>query len=241
MIDYILRQNTLAASGGEPVGYHAQTVQTNFRTRSDFLNTMMTLRGGITRGEAEAALELVSRAFIAELRDGGNVSLPELFSAKIDIQGVFPEADSAFDPAANSLHVGIRAGAAVRRAISGTPTHRVSDSASGLYIEHARDTGSGTTDDLLTPGMVLQILGTKLKIVGERDAVGVFFVGEDGAETPAAEHALSRNGEKQLDVVVPALASGEWHVKVVTKYSGSATPRNTPRSYTFPIPLSVHN
>jgi hypothetical protein len=103
MIDYILRQNTLAASGGEPAGYHAQTVQTNFRTRVDFINTMMTLRGGITR--AEAALELVNRAVVAELRDGGNVSLPELFSAKIDIQGAFPEADSAFDPAANSLYV----------------------------------------------------------------------------------------------------------------------------------------
>jgi hypothetical protein len=238
MIDYILRQNTLAASGGEPAGYHAQTVQTNFRTRGDFLNTMMTLRGGITRGEAEAALELVSRAFIAELSDGGNVSLPELFSAKIDIQGVFPEADSAFDPAANSLHVGIRA--AVRRAIAGTSTHRVSDSASGLYIGHARDTGSGTTDDLLTPGMVLQILGTKLKIVGERDAVGVFFVGEDGAETPAAEHALSRNGEKQLDVVVPALAPGLWRVKVVTQYSSGATLLKIPRSYTFALPLAVH-
>ncbi|WP_187149440.1 DUF4469 domain-containing protein [Treponema endosymbiont of Eucomonympha sp.] len=64
--------------------------------------------------------------------------------------------------------------------------------------------------------------------------------GAPAAEIVAQPRRIG-NGAKQLGVVVPALASDTWRVKVVTQYSSGATPLKEPSSYTFSIPLSVRD
>jgi hypothetical protein len=56
--------------------------------------------------------------------------------------------------------------------LSGATMNRVSDASSGIYIEHVHDVGSNTDDSALTPGNVLKIYGSKIKIAGDAPAAG---------------------------------------------------------------------
>jgi hypothetical protein len=111
-------------------------VQSEDRTTADFVRTMTSLRGGVTEGEAAQWLDLVVRSFIFELSQGRAVNIKGFLNAKVDIQGNFPNAEAPFDPARDKLHVGVSVSREVAKAITGSATRRVSDAASGLYIEH---------------------------------------------------------------------------------------------------------
>jgi hypothetical protein len=242
MVEYILVPNTIAAGGEAPKGYHALTVRNGGRTTEDFIKAMMSLRGGVTRGEAEAALDLVRRAVVSELPRGG-VNIKGFLRAWIAVQGPVPDAGAGLDPAANRLRAVVRFSREVQEAIAGSRTRRVSNAASGLYVAHVHDVASNTDDRLLTPGMAIEIYGGKMKLKGDDAAVGAYFLdaadeAAEGVKVPAA--AIIRNGDKEIDLVVPPLPPGAYLLRVATQNSGSRDSlRKTPRSYTFPHVLYV--
>jgi hypothetical protein len=239
MIEYILQPNTLPHSGEPATGFHAITVQTEEHTTEDFVRAMMELRGGLTEGEAREQIDLFMRAFLRLTKDG-NFTIEGFLNAKVDIRGDFPTAESAFDPARNTLHFGISASRKLAKAIAGWPTHRVSDASSGIYIERVYDVASGQYDGALTVGMVLKIFGLKIKIEGTAPSIGVYFIDEAGDPIRVPQAAISRNGEKEIDLVVPNLPAGTYQVKVTTMYSGNGgRDLAQPRSYTHPAVLTV--
>ncbi|GHU02563.1 hypothetical protein FACS1894147_04710 [Spirochaetia bacterium] len=240
MIDYILKPNTLKAPGAPaPTGFHAQTVQSEERTTADFISIMADTKGGATKGEAAQWLDVVRRTLISELARGSNVNLKGLFSANVNIKGPFPASDSSFDPARNKLHVGISVSRAITKEIKDSATRHVSEASSGIFIGHVQDAASGTEDSVLTPGMVCRVRGSKIKIAGDAPTVGVAFLGAGGEETLIARTAISHNGVNEIDFVIPNLAHGAYRVRVTTMYAGSGIQLASPRSYTFPAPLTV--
>jgi hypothetical protein len=236
MIDYILVPNTV---GENPTGFHAVTVQTENRTTEDFIRLMAELKGGATEGEAAQWFDVIQRAMTEEFRRGGNLNLKGFVHGKVDILGIFSNPDSNFDPAKNKLHAVISFSSTFMKKISGAATRRVSDASSGLYIEHVHDVASNTNDSILTPGFVLEIFGSKMKLAGNAPNVGVSFLDADNEPIDVANAAISHNGEKRIDIVIPNLAAGTYHVRVTTMYSTSGTLLKEARSYTFPTELTV--
>jgi hypothetical protein len=236
MIDYILLPNTV---GENPTGYHAQVVQTEQRTGDDFINTMMKLRGGLTRGEAEQILDLIRRAVIDESSMGNNIIIPGLCNLLPAIRGNFATPESAFDSTVNSIHLTVTASRALTKAIAGSPTRRVPAENSGMFIEHVRDVASNTIDNLLTPGYVLQLHGSKFKIAGPGATNGIAFLDADNDPIDVPPAAVSRNGDKQIDFVIPNLSPGVYHIRIITEYAGSSKLLAAPRTYIFPVDLTV--
>jgi hypothetical protein len=239
MINYIVKPKPIAPGSEVAGGYVAQTVQSEDRTIADFVRTMTSLRGGVTEGEAAQWLDLVIRSFIFELSQGRAVNIKGFINAHVEIRGSLPNAEATFDPARNSLHVSVTVSRDVTRAIAGSPTGRVSDAASGIYIEHVHDAASNTDDSTLTPGMVLKIFGSKIKLAGDAPTVGVTFLDADGEPIQVAPAAISHNTDREIDLVTPNLSPGTYLVRVTTMYSGSTRLLAATRSYTFPTVLTV--
>ena len=65
----------------------------------------------------------------------------------------------------------------------------------GAFIAQAVDIKTGSVNDHLTPNRNLKILGSKLKIAGEDEANGVYFVPQGGGERRNVAKAGRRRGE----------------------------------------------
>jgi hypothetical protein len=231
MVNFTLQPNTLSHNGELPTGYHAMTVQSENRTTADFIRMMMATKGSGTAGEAEQWLDVFVRTFILELSQGRNVNIKGFINAGVSIKGTFPDYESGYDPERNSVSPNVYFSRDIFRAVANSPTNRVSEAASGIFIGNVLDIGSGARDSALTPGNVLKIFGSKIKVVGTASAVGVYFIDVDGEATEVPGNAISRNTAKELNVVVPNLPSGTYQVKVTTQYSNGKTLLAEPRSY----------
>jgi hypothetical protein len=230
----------MIGSGGEPpTGYHAMTVQGENRTNEDLINTMSRLKGGSTKAECRQALAQVVEAMNFEFALGNTIIIKGLLNAKVDIKGTFPYADSSFDPQRNTLHASVSLSREIQKAIQGATVIRVSDAASGIYIEHVRDVFTDTEDSGLTSGMVLKIFGNKIKVAGDHPTVGVYFVDSDGVEIPVPFGAISHNGDKEVDVVTPMLSEGEYTLRIKTQNAGGSSLHPDVKVCDFNVVLTV--
>jgi hypothetical protein len=236
MINVILKPNTV---GENPTGFHALTVQGENRTTADFIRTMMSIRGGVTEGECALWIDLVKRAFVFELSQGRIVNIDGFISANVHIQGDFPRSDSSFDPTRNTVHGSINFSRVINKILAASPVHHVSDAASGLYIEHIHDIASGTEDRVLTPGMGIRIRGNKMKIAGDDPAVGITIINAAGGSVMVDAAAIMRNGPREIEFICPSLPPGTYRLQVTTMYAGGNGLLKEPRSYIFPVFLTI--
>ena len=79
--------------------------------------------------------------------------------------------------------------------------------------------------------------GANLKIAGDNEANGLWFVPETGDAVKA--EVVITNKPSQLIAMIPALAAGNYTVRVVTQNTGGGVLLKTPRSYVFERTLVV--
>ncbi|MDR1170242.1 MAG: DUF4469 domain-containing protein [Prevotellaceae bacterium] len=110
---------------------------------------------------------------------------------------------------------------------------------SGARIGLVTDVTTGKIDGTITPNGDILIDGVKIRVIpADSEGIGIFFVNEAGTETQVTQ-PLSRNDPKKITCRVPALANGEYTLKIVTKYSNSNILLNDPRTLTYELPLIV--
>jgi len=100
----------------------------------------------------------------------------------------------------------------------------------GTFIGLVTDTATGLTDGTITAGDDILIEGDKIMIdpLGE-DGLGVFFVNADGETTPVTRR-LTQNDAKRVIARVPAdLPSGQYTLRVLTKYTTASILLKDPR------------
>jgi hypothetical protein len=239
MIKYILLPNTLPVGGEAPTGYHAQTVQSENRTKADFIRMMVAAKGGSSEGEAALWLDIVIRTVILELSQGRNVNIPGFINASVGLKGTFPDYESVFDPERNSLKANVYFSREITRALEHSAVSRVSEASSGMFIGNVFDVATGESDSALTPGNVLKIIGQKIKIAGDAPGVGVSFVNSVNEVYDVPVNTVCRNTARELYLVVPPLPAGLYKVKVTTQFGGNAKLLLEPRAFRYDVPLTV--
>jgi hypothetical protein len=91
------------------------------------------------------------------------------------------------------------------------------------------DTATGLTDGTITPGDDILVEGDKLRIAPDGEAgLGVFFVDAAGTAIPVTRR-LTQNDPKKLIVRAPVLASGQYTLRIATRFSSSSTLLTEPR------------
>jgi hypothetical protein len=135
---------------------------------------------------------------------------------------VFNGLGDSFDPTHHTVKVNLNQGAALRSAAARIKTKKVQVADPIPYIVEVKDVLSGSTNDLLTAGGVVQMRGSRLKLVDNDTTNGIFLLpAAGGAEIRLA--VIVENKPARLIAMLPAdLAAGEYHLEVRTTYVNSA-------------------
>lgn len=233
MVEYSLTENTLTSAKGD---YRAQINDVRSYDKEALINRILQRGTMLTRTDIMAVINAVEETVVDIHKEGGTVTLP-LFSTGFSITGVFTGADDSYEPGRHRLNITVQKGKLLKRTQQEIRLQKVDYNPAQTRIYHVTDVVSGLDNDKLTPGGVVKISGTRLKISGKDTKVGLWFVAANGTETKA-DH-LVRNMPSELTAIIPSLTAGKYHIKLVTQYSGGTKELKTTKSLTYDMELTV--
>ena len=191
-------------------------------------------RGGanVSAQDMEHAVSLFLKEMAYRLCDGFSINTG-YFTAQTTIKGVFNAASEKFDSQKHSVLFDFQQGSLLRKELSNVEVDVLGVADTSLFIAQALDVKTGSVNDALTPNRNLKISGSKIKIAGDNEANGVYFINQETEERVKVDASdIVTNNPSELIVVIPELAAGTYKVEVVTRYSSSngvllKEPRNT--------------
>lgn len=173
--------------------------------------------------------ELEKRVVKRLLMSGYSVNAG-LYYASTSFRGVVE--GSAWDPAKNSIVVNFNMGADLREAIKKTAVNIIGEKGSAMYIGGVTDASTRATDASATAGRAFTLKGSKLKVVGTDESVGITLTAEGGTVTKVTEDLMVKNNPSEVIFIIPAgLADGTYLLKLTTQYTSNGKQLlKTPRS-----------
>ncbi|MDR1407223.1 MAG: DUF4469 domain-containing protein [Tannerella sp.] len=214
MLEYSLHENVLTERKDD---YAAQTHSKTVYTREQFIDLMLQRGTLVTKTDIVAVLNDVEETVSYIVKNGGMVNLP-LFNIAFSISGVFDGVTDTFDPHRHKLHVNLSKGTLLRDAEKEVKLTKVNAPSPQPQILEVLDSVSGRVDEILTSGGAVLIDGVNIKLTGDKNTVGLWFVAEDGYETQAV--TIITNKPAQIAALIPSLKVGNvYQVKIVTQYS----------------------
>ena len=148
-----------------------------------------------------------------------------------------------FDPSVNKLTLDMVLSKEMRDALStvGVEVLGVKEGG-GAAIGLVTDTLTEATDGTITPGEDILIEGSKIKIAGDPDLCGVYFIPRDAPEETIykVDRRLTQNDPSRIIARVPAtLQPGAYTLRIVTQFSNSTQLLKEPRTLEYEQPLVV--
>lgn len=154
----------------------------------------------------------------------------------MSISGVFDEANDTFDKKRHTVNLNLQAGTLLRDAVGKVKYEKTEGASTAPYITEITDIVSGKTNDILTKGGVVQLIGSRLKFDQKDDVQGIFFVPETG--TPIRASVIAENKPARLMAIIPTeAAAGTYRIEVRTKIIGSSQKSKTLKTGRFDKPL----
>lgn len=200
-----------------------------------------TNRGGanIPATAMQYATELFLKEMTHLLCDGYSVNT-SYFTASILIKGNFESPSESFNPQKHNLIFRFNQGEKLRSELSNVEVEILGTTPFGTRITEIHDTKSGSINNLLTPNRNLKITGTKIKIAGDSDLTGIFFINiKDNNRTKVDPADIVTNYPSQLMLIIPELAPGEYIMEIATQFSPGIKNLKHPRTITFDKILTV--
>ncbi|MDR2149325.1 MAG: DUF4469 domain-containing protein [Spirochaetaceae bacterium] len=235
MLDYFLELNMLTSDN--PDDMRAQTANVISYNQEDIIERILKSGAGLTRSDVVSVLE-AQRQIIYDLLAEGAAVTTDLFNAFPSIQGVFIGAEDSFDSKRHRVKIHLTEGLGLRTVEERVKTKKILPLQTSAYITSITDVKSGSVNNLLTPGKNLRIHGSKLKILGDDPSVGVYFTGA-GGDVKVEETDIIENKPTEVMIITPTLSPGEYYVKLVTQFTGSAKPAKGVHTATFERALTV--
>ena len=198
-------------------------------------------RGGADVSDAAMshAVELFLKEMAYRLCDGFAVNTG-YFTAMPVVRGVFLNPNETFDPQRHTLQFQFTQGELMRREIEDVEVKIMGVAETGLYIGQVEDMKSRTVNEVLTPGFNLRVTGTKLRVVGDKPGVGIFFrETATNTATKVDEGDIVVNNPSELMIIIPALPAGTYQLEVTTQYSTGNKLLKEVRTAEFDRPLTV--
>lgn len=198
-------------------------------------------RGGADVSDAAMshAVELFLKEMAYRLCDGFAVNTG-YFTAVPVVRGVFLNPNETFDPQRHTLQFQFTQGELMRREIEDVEVKIMGVAETGLYIGQVEDMKSRTVNEVLTPGFNLRVTGTKLRVVGDKPGVGIFFRETvTNTATKVDEGDIVVNNPSELMIIIPALPAGTYQLEVTTQYSMGKQWLKEPRTSVFEKTLTV--
>jgi hypothetical protein len=232
-MDYFLTDNYLTPDPDDQIA-----IPTNIRSYSDdqIIDRIMTRGTTLTRPDLLAAIRAYQEeyGYIVEEGNGFNTGL---LNANPNILGKFNSVTDSFDHSRHKTRYSVNFSRTIQEKVAKIRMNKVQAPDTGPIISAIRDSVSGSGDGMLTPGGVLDIYGSRLKLFPDLPDNGVYFVAPDGGEYKAI--TLVENKPSRLIVILPPLPSGVYALEVRTCFIGNSTPGKQLRKAQFAKPLNI--
>jgi len=221
-IQYALFENHVSA---DPDDY-AATVQTSGSADGDDLVQDIIDQGStVGRPDILAVTAALKLACQRRLEQGQRVNYFGMIDFFPRIKGVFTGPTDSFDPARHRVDVAANPGTELREAVQSQATVEKVEAIKPAPnpIEY-RDIGSDTTNDVVTPGNIGQLSGSRLKFDPAEADEGLYFVATAGGETQVT--TVQKNKPSQLVFLVPVgLGGGTYHLEVRARMGSGTSSR----------------
>jgi hypothetical protein len=218
MLEYHLVENLMTATPDDAM---AQVVNLRSYTDEEIAEQMLKRGTLLTKADILAVLQVYREVIVDLVADGAAVNT-QLFNIIPSMPGVYNGMGDSYDPARHKLHVNINAGVALRAAAKRIKPKKVQVADPIPYLMEIKDIVSGSVNEILTPGGVVQIRGSRLKFLPEFETNGVFLLLESGGEMKL--EVIVENKPARLIAMLPAdLAAGAYLLEVRTNYAGGGS------------------
>ena len=209
-VQYYLMPNVITP---DPDDYMAVT--TNGRTLTiDYVYDQMTHEGStVTKAEALASWEEITKGIIRLVSDGNSVTTP-LVNISPSIIGVFTSEDDRFDPSRHQVKLRVQPGTRLRDAESAITVEKVQPKERLPVLLHYEDNTTESKDSVATAGGGARITGSLLKFDESDKQQGIFFINTANNSEVHVTGKLLRNKPGELIFMNPALPAGSYRVEV---------------------------
>ncbi|MGQ1890027.1 DNA-binding domain-containing protein [Thermophagus sp. OGC60D27] len=209
------------------------------------LNTREVCESAVTRGGADTTADrmehdvgLFFKEMSYRLCDGFFINTG-YFSAGTGIRGVFNSPHETFNPDKHSLFINFNQGALLRQELSNIQVEIIGLGDTDAKILEVEDVKTGSVNDVITPSRNLRIRGSRIKLAGDNEQVGVSFVSESTGEVIKVDSAdVVVNKPAELIILTPDLPAGAYRLQIVTQY-GKNVLLKEPRTALFDEVLTV--
>lgn len=192
------------------------------------LNVVDICKSAVARGGATISAEAIqhgAEVFFKEmgylLGDGYSVNTG-FFSARAHIKGVFNSPKEPFSPDKHAVLFQFNQGELLRKTLPNIKVEILGVAETGCEIMQVIDVKTGSVNDLITPNRNIKIKGNKIKVAGDNELVGIYFIHQTtGVSTAVHVSDVVTNNPSEVIVVVPELAKGVYALEIRTQYSGS--------------------
>lgn len=163
---------------------------------------------------------LYERIVARALMNGHNVNTG-LFYAVPRFTGLVE--DGQWNAKNNSIYVAFTQNRVLREEIRNTKVEILGEKADAIYISGVMDCSNNAKDEHMTPGRNFRITGSRIRIEGTDEKVGISFRSLAGdTVTKLAPDMFGANNSSELVFIVPTgLADGEYEMTLTTQFSGN--------------------
>ena len=219
MIKYYLVENLLNTEG---TNYLAKAVETERYDINQIVQQMLKRGSSMTEADIRAVLHIFFDVVKTAITEGKSINT-ELFSTKPSITGVFQDMNDIFNVEEHKLHINLRAGKLLMEAIKEAHLEKVATPIGTRSIREVKDLKTGSINDIITPGRVIEIYGDKIKLIGDNIIKGLILTKSGGSSYEFTD--IISNEPKRIIAQMPDnLKPGNYKLYIETKFSGTTKP-----------------
>lgn len=216
-LEYYLIPNHITSNNGD---YMAVTVNRENYTIEDVYDHMTREGSTLTKAEALASFEEMSRGIINIVGLGNSVSTP-LVNFLPSIGGVFTGEEDLFDHERHRIRISVSAGSRLRAITEEIETQKVAPRERQPNLTHFFDNSTETNDQTITANGGARITGTLLKFDEDDENQGVFFINTADGSATRVDSRMLKNMPSELIFMNPDLDSGTYRLEVRTNLNGN--------------------
>lgn len=206
----------------------------------DLIKKAVSHRTDLNASTLQAAYDILKNEAIEEVANGASVEFG-LGYFSVGVNGVFIGDNAKWDSAIHSLTVQTTPTAELREAVQSATIDVRGMAEIGTIINSATDVTSGQINSRLTRGGGVNLIGSKIKIVGDNLANGISLINQNTNEITAVPlTSVLINDPSKISFIVPAtLATRDYKLSLSTQFSTSGSFLKEPRVYVFDYILNV--
>jgi len=187
-----------------------------------------------------ATLEIISELAIEQITEGASVHFG-LTHFHVNVHGVFQGDTAKWDKEKHSLHVQANPIVKLKKAVESCEVEVRGMASVQAGINSITDLSSGHINTVLTPGGGIHVSGSKIKIDGDSEVLGLYLLHQETkVETFVPKRSLALNSPSKLFFVAPEdLKIGLYSLSVLTQYTAQGRFRKQAKRYVFNGNLEV--